>query len=61
MRAFVAVTLPLARPSLVAGVSLAMMEALADFGTVAASRPGATDRPPQAESPASGEVLCCLP
>src|SRR6185503_19079789 len=35
MRAFVAVTLPLARPSLVAGVSLAMMEALADFGTVA--------------------------
>jgi iron(III) transport system permease protein len=35
MRAFAAVTLPLARPSLVAGVSLAMMEALADFGTVA--------------------------
>jgi iron(III) transport system permease protein len=35
LRAFVAVTLPLARPSLVAGVSLAMMEALADFGTVA--------------------------
>src|SRR5262245_63731903 len=35
MRAFVAVTLPLARPSLVAGASLAMMEALADFGTVA--------------------------
>jgi iron(III) transport system permease protein len=34
-RAFVGVTLPLARPSLVAGVSLAMMEALADFGTVA--------------------------
>jgi iron(III) transport system permease protein len=34
-RAFVAVTLPLARPSLVAGVWLAMMEALADFGTVA--------------------------
>jgi iron(III) transport system permease protein len=33
--AFVQVTLPLARPSLVAGVSLAMMEALADFGTVA--------------------------
>jgi iron(III) transport system permease protein len=33
--AFVAVTLPMARPSLVAGVSLAMMEALADFGTVA--------------------------
>lgn len=34
LRAFVEVTLPLARPSLVAGVSLAMMEALADFGTV---------------------------
>jgi iron(III) transport system permease protein len=29
------VTLPLARPSLVAGVSLALMEVLADFGTVA--------------------------
>ena len=35
LRAFVDVTLPLARPSLAAGVSLAMMEALADFGTVA--------------------------
>ena len=34
-RAFVRVTLPMARPSLVAGTSLAMMEALADFGTVA--------------------------
>jgi iron(III) transport system permease protein len=34
-RAFFAVALPLARPSLVAGASLAMMEALADFGTVA--------------------------
>jgi iron(III) transport system permease protein len=33
--AFVHVTLPMARPSLVAGMSLAMMEALADFGTVA--------------------------
>jgi iron(III) transport system permease protein len=33
--AFVEVVLPMARPSLVAGVSLAMMEALADFGTVA--------------------------
>jgi iron(III) transport system permease protein len=33
--AFVRVTLPMARPSLVAGASLAMMEALADFGTVA--------------------------
>src|SRR3990167_3370181 len=33
--AFRQVTLPLARPSLAAGVSLAMMEALADFGTVA--------------------------
>ena len=33
-RAFFAVVLPMARPSLVAGVSLAMMEALADFGTV---------------------------
>ena len=29
------VTLPMARPSLVAGAALAMMEALADFGTVA--------------------------
>jgi iron(III) transport system permease protein len=35
LAAFVRVTLPLARPSLVAGVALAMMEALADFGTVA--------------------------
>src|SRR2546425_5614156 len=35
LRAFVAVTLPIARPALVAGVALAMMEALADFGTVA--------------------------
>jgi len=34
-RAFVEITLPMARPSLVAGVSLALMEALADFGTVA--------------------------
>ncbi len=34
-RTFLQVTLPMARPSLVAGVSLAMMEALADFGTVA--------------------------
>jgi iron(III) transport system permease protein len=34
-RAFLEVVLPMARPSLVAGVSLAMMEALADFGTVA--------------------------
>lgn len=34
-RAFIEVTLPMARPSLVAGVSLALMEALADFGTVA--------------------------
>ena len=33
--AFLRVTLPLARPSLVAGAALAMMEALADFGTVA--------------------------
>jgi iron(III) transport system permease protein len=33
--AFLTITCPLARPSLVAGVSLAMMEALADFGTVA--------------------------
>jgi iron(III) transport system permease protein len=32
---FFHVTLPLARPSLAAGVALAMMEALADFGTVA--------------------------
>ena len=35
LRAFATVTLPLARPSLAAGASLAMMEALADFGTVA--------------------------
>jgi iron(III) transport system permease protein len=34
-RVFMQVMLPMARPSLVAGVSLAMMEALADFGTVA--------------------------
>ncbi len=33
--AFVHVTIPMARPSLAAGVALAMMEALADFGTVA--------------------------
>ncbi len=33
--AFLQVTLPMARPSLAAGVALAMMEALADFGTVA--------------------------
>jgi iron(III) transport system permease protein len=35
LRAFLEVTLPMARPSLAAGVALAMMEALADFGTVA--------------------------
>ena len=34
-RAFLHVTLPLARPSLMAGTILACMEALADFGTVA--------------------------
>ncbi len=34
-RAFWKVALPLARPSIVAGVTLALMEALADFGTVA--------------------------
>ena len=34
-QAFRHVSLPMARPSLVAGASLAMMEALADFGTVA--------------------------
>lgn len=33
--AFRQVTLPMARPSLAAGAALAMMEALADFGTVA--------------------------
>ncbi|HEU5323346.1 MAG TPA: iron ABC transporter permease [Methylomirabilota bacterium] len=33
-RAFLAVVLPMARPSLTAGASLAMMESLADFGTV---------------------------
>jgi iron(III) transport system permease protein len=35
LRAFRDVTLPMARPSLAAGTALAMMEALADFGTVA--------------------------
>jgi iron(III) transport system permease protein len=34
-QAFRQVSLPMARPSLVAGAALAMMEALADFGTVA--------------------------
>ncbi len=34
-RAFWKVMVPLARPSIVAGVTLALMEALADFGTVA--------------------------
>ncbi|HET8578868.1 MAG TPA: iron ABC transporter permease [Methylomirabilota bacterium] len=34
LRAFVGVMVPMARPSLVAGASLAMMEALADLGTV---------------------------
>jgi iron(III) transport system permease protein len=33
--AFLQVTVPMARPALAAGVALAMMEALADFGTVA--------------------------
>jgi len=33
-RAFFTIVLPLARPSIVAGVSLALMEALADFATV---------------------------
>jgi iron(III) transport system permease protein len=35
LRAFLSVTLPLARPSIAAGTILACMEALADFGTVA--------------------------
>ncbi|WP_116300577.1 iron ABC transporter permease [Alkalilimnicola ehrlichii] len=34
-QAFFRVTLPMARPAIVAGVSLALMEALADFGAVA--------------------------
>lgn len=34
LRRFIAVALPLARPALIAGVSLAQMEALADYGTV---------------------------
>ena len=34
LRAFCQLTLPMARPALVAGTALAMMEALADFGTV---------------------------
>jgi iron(III) transport system permease protein len=33
--AFLRITVPMARPALAAGVALAMMEALADFGTVA--------------------------
>ena len=33
-RRFLTITLPLARPSLIAGVSLVQMEALADYGTV---------------------------
>ena len=33
-RRFLTLTLPLARPSLIAGMSLAQMEALADYGTV---------------------------
>jgi iron(III) transport system permease protein len=35
LRAFFAVALPMARPAIAAGVTLALMEALADFGTVA--------------------------
>ena len=35
LRAFWDVSLPLARPALVAGTTLACMEALADYGTVA--------------------------
>jgi len=34
-RAFFAVSLPLARPAIVAGIALALMETLADYGTVA--------------------------
>jgi iron(III) transport system permease protein len=34
-RAFFAVSLPLARPAIVAGTALALMETLADYGTVA--------------------------
>ena len=34
-RAFFSVSLPLARPAIVAGVALALMETLADYGTVA--------------------------
>ena len=34
-RAFLTVSLPLARPAIVAGVALALMETLADYGTVA--------------------------
>ena len=34
-RAFFRVALPMARPAIIAGVSLALMETLADFGTVA--------------------------
>ena len=34
-RAFFSVSLPLARPALVAGIALALMETLADYGTVA--------------------------
>ena len=35
LRAFLQVSLPMARPAVIAGVSLALMEALADFGAVA--------------------------
>lgn len=35
LRTFLTVTVPMARPSLASGLSLALMEALADFGTVA--------------------------
>ncbi len=34
-RAFFSVSLPLARPAIVAGIALALMETLADYGTVA--------------------------
>ncbi|MEO1200514.1 MAG: ABC transporter permease subunit, partial [Pseudomonadota bacterium] len=40
-RSFVEIALPLARPAIVIGVSLALMETLADFGTVAHGKPGA--------------------
>ncbi len=50
-RAFFAVSLPLARPAIVAGVALALMETLADYGTVAYFR--SIPSPPASTAPGS--------